>query len=119
MDLYFFRSSYSGQVPILEPGVLILTKIRRATQYIGSTRPQSMNKFRSDVSDILHLLHWLRENQRKINFVAYDAATPSRLYESVTALRKHWADTNHTPYVELLDKALLEDDKLKIMEDVE
>lgn len=115
----FLYLSFSAQIPVLEPGVLILTKIKRAAQYIGSTRPQSMQKFKADVSDIIHILHLLQGNQKKINFIAYDAAVPSRLYDAVAALRKHWVATKRTTEVELLDEALIEGDKLKIMEDTE
>ncbi|QPC72254.1 hypothetical protein HYE68_003006 [Fusarium pseudograminearum] len=104
-----------GSVPILEPGVLILTKMKRATQYIGSTRPQSMLKYSGDLQDILHLLAWLRDNNRKIDFVAYDAASPERLYDAVRNMRDHWARLGQSNNVEMLDSALKPSDKAIIM----
>ncbi|KAF5560219.1 hypothetical protein FNAPI_4387 [Fusarium napiforme] len=70
-------------VPILHPGVLILTKMKRSCQYIGSTRPQSVVKFNSDVRDIVYLLHWLQDHGKKIDFINYDAASPETLYDAV------------------------------------
>ncbi|UZP46397.1 hypothetical protein NXS19_014209 [Fusarium pseudograminearum] len=103
-----------GSVPILKPGVLILTKMKRATQYIGSTRPQSMLKYSSDLQDILHLLAWLGDNKRKIDFVAYDAASPERLYDAVRSMRDHWARLGQSNNVEMLDSALKPSDKAKL-----
>ncbi|CAF3475194.1 unnamed protein product [Fusarium graminearum] len=104
----------SGSVPILEPGVLILTKMKRATQYIGSTRPQSMLKYSSDLQDIFLLLAWLRDNSRKIDFVAYDAASPERFYDAVRSMRDHWARLGQGNNVEMLDSALNPSDKTKL-----
>ncbi|KAM0362074.1 hypothetical protein ACHAP4_000804 [Fusarium culmorum] len=103
-----------GSVPILEPSVLILTKMKRATQYIGSTRPQSMLKYSSDLQDIFLLLAWLRDNNRKIDFVAYDAASPERLYDAVRSMRDHWARLGQGNNVEMLDSALNSSDKTKL-----
>ncbi|PTD02014.1 hypothetical protein FCULG_00010647 [Fusarium culmorum] len=110
VDIEDFR----GSVPILEPGVLILTKMKRATQYIGSTRPQSMLKYSSDLQDIFLLLAWLRDNNRKIDFVAYDAASPERLYDAVRSMRDHWARLGQGNNVEMLDSALNPSDKTKL-----
>ncbi|KAL7625832.1 hypothetical protein AAE478_005055 [Parahypoxylon ruwenzoriense] len=73
-------------IPVLHPAVLILTKIKRCVQFIGSTRPQSVRKFRSDVSDIQSLLNWLVRRNEKIDFVGYHSATVDRLYKAVTDL---------------------------------
>ncbi|KAI7759103.1 hypothetical protein LZL87_013380 [Fusarium oxysporum] len=79
-----------GTIPILIPGVLILTTMKRAVQYIGSTRPQSVTKYKSDVHDILHILNWLNTHNEKIYFAKYDAASPLRLYDAVAKMRNHW-----------------------------
>ncbi|GKT65297.1 hypothetical protein ColTof4_09351 [Colletotrichum tofieldiae] len=105
-----------GSVPILLPGVLILTKIKRASQYIGSTRPQSIAKFASDVRDIIHLLHWLDNHEQKIDFITYDAASPDRLYIGVRDMRKHWIETTQQGLVELLDRVMEDGDKFVIMD---
>ncbi|CAG2007394.1 unnamed protein product [Fusarium graminearum] len=62
--------------------------MKRATQYIGSTHPQSMLKYSGGLQDIVHLLAWLRDNNRKIDSVAYDAASPERLYDAVRSMRE-------------------------------
>ncbi|EKJ73028.1 hypothetical protein FPSE_06816 [Fusarium pseudograminearum CS3096] len=103
-----------GSVPILEPGVLILTKMKRATQYIGSTRPQSVLKYGGDLQGILHLLAWLRNRNKKIDFVAYDAASPERLYDAVRNMRNHWARLGQSNNVGMLDSALKPSDKAKV-----
>ncbi|CAG7557845.1 unnamed protein product [Fusarium equiseti] len=101
-----------GTIPILIPGVLVLTKMKRAVQYIGSTRPQSVTKYKSDVHDIVHLLNWLNTHDRKIDFAMYDAASPLRLYDAVGKMRNHWLSLGED--VQLLDDALNEDDALSV-----
>ncbi|KAK1597936.1 uncharacterized protein LY79DRAFT_576274 [Colletotrichum navitas] len=105
-----------GSVPVLLPGVLILTKIKRATQYIGSTRPRSIAKLGFDVRDIIHLLHWLSDHEQKIDFAAYDTAYPDRLYKAVRQIREHWVETNQHGNIALLDRVLEDGDKTVIMD---
>ncbi|KAF5642517.1 uncharacterized protein FTJAE_3674 [Fusarium tjaetaba] len=104
-----------GSIPILHPGVLILTKMKRSCQYIGSTRPQSVVKFNSDVRDIVYLLHWLQDHGKKIDFISYDAASPERLYEAVRQMRAHWAYRDDSTTVQMLDDVLEKSDKATIM----
>ncbi|KAM0319420.1 hypothetical protein ACHAPQ_010366 [Fusarium lateritium] len=104
-----------GSVPILEPGVLILTKIKRASQFIGSTRPKSMMKFNSDLRDILHLLRWLQAHNQKLDFDKYDASAPERLYDGVRKLRTHLIAMGLNGDVQMLEKALRKTDKAIIM----
>ncbi|PNP84047.1 hypothetical protein FNYG_02735 [Fusarium nygamai] len=104
-----------GAIPILHPGVLILTKMKRSCQYIGSTRPQSMVKFNSDVRDIVYLLHWLQDHGKKIDFISYDAASPERLYDAVRKMRDHWVSKGEETTVQMLDGVLEESDKATIM----
>ncbi|GKT92625.1 hypothetical protein Ct61P_10475 [Colletotrichum tofieldiae] len=84
--------------------------------YIGSTRPQSIAKFASDVRDIIHLLHWLDNHEQKIDFITYDAASPDRLYIGVRDMRKHWIETTQQGLVELLDRVMEDGDKFVIMD---
>ncbi|KAF5601785.1 hypothetical protein FPANT_1649 [Fusarium pseudoanthophilum] len=105
----------NGSIPILHPSVLILTKMKRAHHYIGSTRPQSMNKLRSDTFDILHLLHWLQDHDKKIDFINYDSAAPERLYDAVRNMRAHWVSKGEETTVQLLDDVLEENDKAIVM----
>ncbi|KAG5661355.1 hypothetical protein KAF25_005477 [Fusarium avenaceum] len=80
-------------LPILPPGVLILTKIKRASHYIGSTRPQSVFKYNADVRDIFYLLLWLQVRGEKIDFESYDASDPRSIYRAFRAIHDHWRDT--------------------------
>ncbi|KAF5586359.1 hypothetical protein FPCIR_7969 [Fusarium pseudocircinatum] len=98
-------------IPILHPGVLILTKMKRSCQYIGSTRPQSVVKFNSDVRDIVYLLHWLQDHGNKIDFISYDAASPERLYDAFRQMRAHWVSKGDNNTAQMLDKVLEESDK--------
>ncbi|KAM0206382.1 hypothetical protein ACHAQI_008298 [Fusarium lateritium] len=104
-----------GSLPILHPSVLILTKIKRASQYIGSTRPHSQFKYNADVRDIVHLLYWLRAYNQRIDFGGYDAAAPERLYEGVRKIRVQWESTGQSSNVEMLEEALEMIDKLILM----
>lgn len=87
--------------------------MKRAAQYIGSTRPQSVIKYKSDVHDIVHLLNWLNAYDHKIDFAMYDAASPLRLYDAVGKMRNHWLNLGSED-VQLLDDALNEEDALLI-----
>ncbi|KAF5602205.1 uncharacterized protein FSUBG_7880 [Fusarium subglutinans] len=102
-------------IPILHPSVLILTKMKRSCQYIGSTRPQSVVKFSSDVRDIAYLLQWLQDHGMKIDFINYDAVSPERLYDSVRKMRAHWSSKGEITTVQMLDDVLEESDKATIM----
>ncbi|KAG9495043.1 hypothetical protein J7337_013274 [Fusarium musae] len=104
----------NGSIPILHPGVLILTKMKRSCQYIGSTRPQSVVKFNSDVRDIDYLLHWLQDHGKKIDFINYDAASPERLFNAVRQMRAHWVSKGEETTVQLLDDVMEESDKATI-----
>ncbi|RFN43188.1 hypothetical protein FIE12Z_12590 [Fusarium flagelliforme] len=102
----------NGIVPIIDPGVLILTKMKRAVQYIGSTRPQSVAKYKSDVHDIIHILNWLNRHNKKIDFAKYDTASPLRLYDAVGRIHNHWLSLGED--VQLMDDTLNEEDKLGV-----
>ncbi|KAG4269312.1 hypothetical protein FPRO04_14762, partial [Fusarium proliferatum] len=102
-------------IPILHPSVLVLTKLKRSSQYIGSTRPQSVVKLYSDVRDIVYLLHWLQDHYMKIDFINYDSATPERLYDAVRNMRAHWVSMGENDQVKMLDDVLEESDKAIVM----
>ncbi|KAJ4136526.1 hypothetical protein NW768_004141 [Fusarium equiseti] len=99
-------------IPIPIPGVLILTKMKRAVQYIGSTRPHSVTKFKADIQDIVHLLSWLNTHNEKIDFAKYEPASPLRLYNTAGKMRNHWLSLGED--VRLLDDALNEEDALSV-----
>lgn len=102
-------------VPILRPGVLVLTKIKRCVQFIGSTRPKSIVKFNRDLSDIRYLLQWLAQHNEKVDFAGYSSPMPDRLYSATKDLRNHWKETGEDEWVELMDSLLEQDDQDKIV----
>ncbi|KAF5690419.1 hypothetical protein FCIRC_872 [Fusarium circinatum] len=104
-----------GSIPILKPGILILTKMKRAHHFIGSTRPQSVVKFGSDSRDIEHLLRWLQGHRQKIDFINYDTTSPERLYDAVRKMRAHWVSKGRNNEVQMLDDVLEASDKAIIM----
>ena len=106
--------SFEGTIPILRPGVLILTKIKRCAQYIGSSRPRSIAKFESDVSDIVYLLHWLVENGQKIDFIGYQTLSTDRLYQATEALVTYWKEDHSADYVDLMSLVLEDKDREKV-----
>ncbi|KAI5861125.1 hypothetical protein GGS23DRAFT_577127 [Durotheca rogersii] len=105
-----------GTIPVLHPGLLILTKIKRCAQLIGSTRPRSVAKFHSDLSDITFLLGWLAEHDEKVDFAGYASLTPERLYTTTKDLVRHWKDTGNGETVHLIVSVLEDDDRRKIMD---
>ncbi|KPM36268.1 hypothetical protein AK830_g10286 [Neonectria ditissima] len=105
-----------GTVPVLHPAVLILTKIKRCVHLIHSTRPQSVTKFHSDVSDINFLMKWLVENEKKVDFVGYQSANVDKLYAATKDLVKHWKETGESEGIELMDLVLEHSDREKIMD---
>jgi len=60
----------------LHPGVLIITKIKRWVHIAESTRPQSIQKANSDLSDITFLIRWLVSNDQEVDFESYAAILP-------------------------------------------
>ncbi|KAL2760905.1 hypothetical protein ACRALDRAFT_1066677 [Sodiomyces alcalophilus JCM 7366] len=119
LKLFFVPSgpnNWDTRVPIemLSRGILGLPRrftIMRPGD--GSTRPQSVSKFLADTRDIVHLLHWLREHDQKIDFVNYDTASPERLYGATRALRKYWMEAE-PELVRALDLVLQDIDKAAI-----
>ncbi len=106
---------YLDSIPILRPGLLILTKIKRCVQYIGSTRPKSIIKFQQDVSDVKFLLQWLALNKEMVDFAGYSTLTPDRLYMAVGQLLGHWRGTNQDVLATLLNSLLEHQDRERIM----
>ncbi|KAJ4415564.1 hypothetical protein N0V85_002668 [Neurospora sp. IMI 360204] len=58
-------------IPILAPRFLLLTKIKRCTNFLGSDRPKSVARFKSDEGDIKHLLKWLSQEKERVDFKGY------------------------------------------------
>lgn len=64
------------------PQVLVLTKMKRLSHIIDSTRPKSQRKAENDASDVVFLLRYLVDKKQKIDYAAYQAKHPERLYEA-------------------------------------
>lgn len=58
-------------VPVLPPRFLLLTKIERCTNFLGSDWPKSVERFKRDKGDVKHLLNWLAEENEKVDFRGY------------------------------------------------
>lgn len=107
--------SLTGSVPILHPSVLVLTKIKRCVHFIGSSRPLSMSKFRTDIDDIKFLLEWLVKEGQHIDFDDYQAANVDRLYTATKDLVAYWRQKGKSDLVELMEAVLKPADRRKIM----
>ncbi|KAG9254057.1 uncharacterized protein F5Z01DRAFT_750512 [Emericellopsis atlantica] len=100
-------------IPILQPDILILTKIKRCVHYIGSTRPRSIRKFEFDLFDIVFLLGWLKSHNQTVDFDAYNTPDENRgrLYAAVKDLADYWQDDAYSEEMELLQATLSQKDR--------
>jgi hypothetical protein len=100
-------------VPILRPSILVLTKIKRCVQYIGSTRPKSISKLESDLSDVEFLLQWLRARGQTIDFDGYDTTDDKRerLCMAVKSRADHLKEIKSERMIELLRAVLSSRDR--------
>ncbi|EPE04395.1 hypothetical protein F503_01399 [Ophiostoma piceae UAMH 11346] len=99
-------------VPVLHLDILVLTKIKRCVNFIGSTRPASVFKFSKDEGDILFLLNSMKDQHQTIDFVGYETPDPDRLYMAVQKMAQCWGNGGH---VELLEAVLQPEDRGKVM----
>ncbi|KKZ61833.1 hypothetical protein EMCG_03622 [[Emmonsia] crescens] len=60
-----------GEVSILHPSVLLLTKVHRWMFIAESTRPASLAKAGTDFRDIITLLNWMRDHNLTIEFSGF------------------------------------------------
>ncbi|EPE04396.1 hypothetical protein F503_01400 [Ophiostoma piceae UAMH 11346] len=86
-SLKWFRSIYG--VRVLEPGVLVLTKMKHCIHYIGSSRSASLFKLKRDEDDIKYLLIEIKKRHKTIDFVGYETPNPTRLYLAVQQLARY------------------------------
>ncbi|KAK0753170.1 hypothetical protein B0T18DRAFT_312824, partial [Schizothecium vesticola] len=99
--------------PVLKPAWLILTKIKRAVMYIGSTRPASRRKLAANSYDINFLLSWLQHRGQTIDFSGYPCANSlakDRLYLATASLWKFWEEKQLGDF-HLLRSVLTDDDQ--------
>lgn len=76
-------------IPILPPRFLPLTKIKRCTNFLGSDRPKSVERFRSDEGDIKHLLKWLVEETERVDIKGYcQSGGGTRVVDDNSLIRK-------------------------------
>lgn len=91
---------------ILHPKLLISTKIKRWMHIAESTRPQSIQKRDSDLTDISHLLDWLVARHIKIDFAGYAALKPK--HQLLLGYRLLYQ--NHPELIDQLCKVLEKED---------
>lgn len=102
-------------IPILRPGLLILTKLKRCVHLIDSTRPKSIRTLDNDTKDIVYLMNWLIKNDQKVDFVGYKTPTPNKLYEAVGEMIKHWGNKHRNDWVDMMKSVLDKDDLEKAL----
>ncbi|KAK0627197.1 hypothetical protein B0T14DRAFT_535127 [Immersiella caudata] len=90
-------------IPILRPGILVLTKIKQCIHFVGGTRPKSITKLR-----------WLAEHGQQMDFVGYSSLNVDRLYLAVKSLREYWKGDGRDDLIQLLDSVLEVDDQKKV-----
>ena len=73
---------------ILDPGVLILMKMKRWYINAESTWPATILKNRSDTSDLAYLIQWMAERDLMIGFQLYRGKTRDGLLEYVCKYHK-------------------------------
>lgn len=105
----------TAPIPILRPGILVLTKIKRCVQFIDSTRHKSLTKLGQDLADIGFLLRWLHQNNQKVDFVDYSCASMDRLYEATKKLAGYWRTGREDTLVALLASVLEDGDRQRVM----
>ena len=100
----------------MEPGVLVLTKIKRYATLYESTRPQSRAKVETDIQDITYLLKWLEQHHGQINFANYESPQPERLYDVVRQVVCAWKRDGRNNFLQLLGSVLKQEDREKIID---
>ncbi|EFR01871.1 hypothetical protein MGYG_04869 [Nannizzia gypsea CBS 118893] len=94
------------QMPLLHPGVLVLTKLKRWMHISNSTRPASIARAVNDMQDIKTILEWLIRHGLKINFDMY----PEKNKEELLPGMKSLLETSDPDIAGLLKDALFPDD---------
>ena len=106
-------------IPVLPPRFLLLTKIKRCTNFLGSDRPKSMERFKSDEGDIKYLLKWLVEEKEKADIKGYcqscgglRAVDDNSLFRKIGELVRFWKERGDEEKETLarLQRALEEED---------
>ncbi|KAG9228109.1 hypothetical protein BJ875DRAFT_538377 [Amylocarpus encephaloides] len=106
----------TGNIPILHPGVLVLTKIKRYATLSESTRPKSQAKASTDIKDITYLLGWLEEHHEQVNFADYESPQPERLYDTVSQVAFTWRRDSRNELLQLQGSVLKQEDREKVMD---
>jgi len=108
------KANIAKDLPLLSPGILILTKIKRWVTLSESTRPLSILKAEKDMKDITYLLRWLVEHKENIDFAGYKAAHPERLLDAARQLVRIERRNGNANLLEVLFSVLTEEDLVKI-----
>lgn len=77
------------------PGVLILTKMKRWAANCDSTRPQTMEKSRSDEHDLRYMVFYMVENGFRIVFEEYEGKTKEQIAAWIKKYYDHNAQDSH------------------------
>ncbi len=96
-------------LPVLHPGILFLTKVKRWANIFESTRPKSIIKAQTDYEDLEWLMTWLIDRKETLRFDQYKTAQPGRLYEAL----KTWVvciEKKGTPEAQKSLKAIIKEE---------
>ncbi|ROT43689.1 hypothetical protein SODALDRAFT_268061 [Sodiomyces alkalinus F11] len=107
----------TANIPILPPGVLILTKLKRCVYFIGSTRPSSVMRFHMDELDIKYLLKWLAECDETVDFKGYFSPDVNELYSATKKVLKHWEGVGQDEWVRLMYAVMNQEDRDRMLGD--
>ncbi|KAF8549498.1 hypothetical protein OG21DRAFT_1447782 [Imleria badia] len=105
---YLIEHDSGFPIYILDPPVLLLTKMKRWFYNYESTRPKTLSKNLSDKNDLDFLIFWLSDNDKKIDFGQYKGKGKPELLTFVRAYRNKYKD--NAELMEALQSILCEED---------
>ncbi|KAK2804373.1 hypothetical protein FQN50_006666 [Emmonsiellopsis sp. PD_5] len=82
----FDSSRLNHAAPIIDPGVLILTKLKRWMFLAESTRPESITRAENDLYDMEKTLRWLDKRGATIDMTKYPETSKEKLLEGFRKL---------------------------------
>ncbi|KAK2806656.1 hypothetical protein FQN51_006622 [Onygenales sp. PD_10] len=82
----FDSSRPNHAAPIVDPGVLILTKLKRWMFLAESTRPKSVTRAENDFYDMEKILRWLDKRSATIDMARYPETSKEKLLQGLRLL---------------------------------
>ncbi|KAK2752123.1 hypothetical protein FQN55_008013 [Onygenales sp. PD_40] len=82
----FDSSRPNHAAPIVDPGVLILTKLKRWMFLAESTRPKSVTRAENDFYDMEKILRWLDKRSATIDLAKYPETPKEKLLQGLRLL---------------------------------